>query len=98
MKAREDFEKVAILGRRVRDARIAQQQCEDRADGGPEDHDSEKTGGFGAVEFFDENGDDEIGLWISFRRDELPPGNDPDDGQVYRQVNQRYPDNAQKNG
>src|SRR5256885_9375925 len=68
MQAREHLEEVAVLRRRVRHARIPEQQGEHRAKRGPEDHAREDRGDARTVHPLHEDRDDEVRLRVRDRK------------------------------
>ena len=94
MQAREHLEEVAVLRRRIRHARVPQQEGEDRGEGGPEDHRSEQRRDARTVRPFHEHRHDEVRLRARSGRDEVPPRHHADNRQIDRDVDDCDQDGA----
>ena len=96
MQAGKHLEKITVLRRRIRNARVTKEQREDRPERRPQNHQGEKSGNPGAVDFFHEQRDHR-GRRVC-GRDELAPRDNPDDGEIDGDVDQRHPENANEDG
>ena len=84
------------MRRRIGNARVTEKQRENGPERRPQNHQGEKSGDPGAVDCFHEQRDHRR------RRvrggDELAPGDNPDDGEIDGDVDQRHPQNADEDG
>ena len=83
MDVREGLEEVALGGRRERDARVAEEEGEDRAERGPQDDDRHRHRRSAPVEPLHELRDDEL------RVEHLPPRHHAEERQVEQEVAHR---------
>ena len=98
VKPTERFEEVSFPGRRIRHARVAEQQRKDRSERRPQNHQGEDAGYPRPVDLLHEDGHDEIGVRLRLGGDELPPWHDADDREIDRQVDHRHRRRADQDG
>src|ERR1700730_2462625 len=98
MKFTEDLKEITVLGRRIGNSRIAEQQSKNRTKSGPQNHRREYCRRFRTVYFLHQNRNDKIRLRVFAGRNKVPPGYDATDRVAHGKVNDCDRNNADDDG
>src|SRR5258705_6566481 len=98
MKFAKDLKEVTVLGCRVRNSRIAEQQGKNRTKSRPQNHRREYCRRFGSIYSLHQNRDDKIGLRVFAGGNKVSPGYDANDREIDGKVNDCNGDNADDDG